>query len=452
MKFVIIGNGVAGITAAFTIRTREPEAEIVVISGESDFFFSRTALMYAYMDKMSLRDLEPYERDVWRKQRIDLIRDWVVDLDAKAHTLRLKSGRELPYDRLLIATGSVPNRIPWPGMDRAREGVVHFVSLQHLAECERLTRPGGHAVVVGGGLIGVELVECLRHHGMNVTFLVREPWYWPMALGAEEGRLISEHISGHGVDLLHEEEVAEVHVDDAGRVEAVSTNKGQRLTCDLFGVAVGVRPAIAWLEGVATPPELGRGVVVDASFATSLEHVYAAGDVAEVHRPGERPSIEAIWYSDKLHGELAGRAMLGDAIDYHRPLFYNSSKFFEIEYTTVGRPVEFPAAKQPLACQTPAGASSFYWRPPGEERCVRIVECNGAVIGFNMLGSRWDHSFFERWIRERRSLAYVVEHLDEAQFDVEFGRASLAGLRGEFVRWRDAGAGSPPENKVLEEV
>ncbi|MDE3180044.1 MAG: NAD(P)/FAD-dependent oxidoreductase, partial [Acidobacteriota bacterium] len=108
-RYVIIGNGVAGTTAAITLRQREPEAGITLISGESDYFFSRTALMYAFMDRMERRDLEPYERKVYALQGIQLVRDRVNDLDAGARIVTLNSGRTVCYDRLLLATGSLPN-------------------------------------------------------------------------------------------------------------------------------------------------------------------------------------------------------------------------------------------------------------------------------------------------------------------------------------------------------
>ena len=254
MKYVIIGNGVAGITAAFTIRARDSSAEIVVISGESDYFYSRTALMYAFMDRMSLRDLEPHERKVYDRQSIRRVRGWVVQLDADAHTVTLDSGSILQFDRLLLATGSVPRRPEWNGLDKAKEGVCHFVSLQDLARCEHLAKTSYEAVLVGGGLIGVELAECLVHHGRSLTFLVRDPWYWPVALGGEEGAMITEHIRRHGVNLLLSEQVAEVLNDSSGRVRAVRTVNGTEFPCQMLGIAIGVRPCIDWLKRVATPP------------------------------------------------------------------------------------------------------------------------------------------------------------------------------------------------------
>ena len=423
MHFVIIGNGVAGTTAALTIRQREPEALITLMSGESDYFYSRTALMYAYMDRVSLRDLEPHERRVYDRQSIRRVRDWVVNLDARTHVLQLKSGGQLTYDRLLLATGSAPNIVPWRGLAEAREGAVSFISLQDLEACERLTTSTREAVVVGGGLIGVELVECLVYHGKRVTFLVREPWYWPLSLSGPEGDLVSAHIRRHGVDLHLEEQVDEVLSDAAGRVRGIKGSSGVEYPCQMLGITTGVRPAIDWLRPVTTAPELGRGIRVSPSFATSLPDVWAAGDCAEIDSNGERPFVEQIWYSAKRQGELAARAMLGDTIAYRKPIFYNSAKFFDIEYTTVGWVVELPS-----------DASSFFYRFPNSDASIRIVERQGSVIGFNMLGSRWDHTYFERWIEERRSLEYVMKHLAQAQFDVEFGRRVLAGAIAEYER------------------
>ncbi|MCL4797241.1 MAG: NAD(P)/FAD-dependent oxidoreductase [Bryobacteraceae bacterium] len=421
MHYVIVGNGVAGITAAFALRKRDARAKITVISGESEYFFSRTALMYAFLDRMNLRDLEPFERKVYQKQRIDLLHGWVEDLNADRRELRLKDGAEIQYDRLLLATGSAPNRPDWPGLGEVKEGVVHFVSLQHLAECERLTPSTRRAVVVGGGLIGVELVECLVHHGVEVDFLVREDWYWPMALAPEEGKLIAQHLRHHGVRLHLQDEVTGVESGTGSRVSAVQTGQGKKLPCEMLGICIGVRPAVDWLRGVATPPALGRGIQVDRGFRTSLRDVWAAGDCAEFQRPDGTPFVEQIWYSAKRQGELAARAMLGDSIRYEPPLFFNSAKFFEIEYTTVGATTRLPDT-----------ARSFFHRWADREATIRIVEENGAVTGFSMLGSRWDHTVLERWVGERRSLDDVVARLHEAQFDVEFGRVPLAGLRAAF--------------------
>jgi NADPH-dependent 2,4-dienoyl-CoA reductase/sulfur reductase-like enzyme len=270
-------------------------------------------------------------------------------------------------------------------------------------------------------LIGVELVECLAHHRKKVTFLVREPWYWPAAFFAEEGALITEHLRRRGVDVRFDEQVGQVLTDETGRVRAVRGESGREYECQMLGVAIGVHPNIEWLRGTATPPAMEAGILTSSSFATSLPAVWAAGDCAEIQRPGGPRFVEQLWYTAKRQGELAALAMLGDEVDYRPPTFYNSAMFFDIEYTTVGS-----------VANLPPGADNFYFRFPGAEASLRIVEHGGAVIGFNMLGSRWDHTFFERWIAERRTLDYVMDNLARAQFDVEFGRRELAGAQAAY--------------------
>lgn len=416
-RFVIVGNGVAGIEAALRIRSRRSpeEARITVVSSETDYFFSRTALMYAYMDLMDRRDLEPYERNAYDKQQINLVRGHVIDIDATAGKASLDDGRYLEFDKLLLAVGARPRMFPWKGVDDARDGIVHFVTMQDLDACERLTWSSEQAVVIGGGLIGIELVECLAHHGVDTTFLVREPWYWPMALGKEEGLLVAEHIREHGVDLRLEEEMVEALTDEDGRISGVLTDSDETIPCQMLGVCVGVVANVEWLASTSTPVEVGRGIKVDRSFQTSLPNVWAAGDCCEIDIGAERPLTETIWYSAKLHGQLAAHSMLGDDIRYEPPLFYNSSKFMDIEYTTVGDVVNLPE-----------GTRSLFRKHPDKQITQRIVwNDDGEVIGFNMLGSRWNHTVLERWIHERRNWKWVRDHLRDAQFDVEFGRAKL---------------------------
>ena len=110
MHYLIVGNGVAGITAALTIRARDRHAEITLAGGESDYFFSRTGIMYAFMDRMNPRDLEPYERKSYEAKRIRLMRGWATRLDVERRVVSFDHGRDLSYDRLLIAGGSEPNR------------------------------------------------------------------------------------------------------------------------------------------------------------------------------------------------------------------------------------------------------------------------------------------------------------------------------------------------------
>ncbi len=422
--YVIIGNGVAGTEAALTIRSRHSpkRARITLIGAETPYFFSRTALMYAYMNKLERKDLEPYERKVYDRKKIERIHDRVCDLDADAQTLTLEDGSQIEFDRCLIATGASPRMVPFPGADDVKEGLVHFVSMQDLDHCERLTWTSEQATVIGGGLIGVELAECFHHHGLEVTFLVREPYFWPAALAAEEGQMITEHIRDHGINICHETELTQINVDQDGRVRALETNTEETIASQMLGICIGVVANIEWLNAVQTPPAMERSLCVDRSFQTSLAGVFGAGDCVQIDMGSDQPPrVETIWYAARLHGQLAAKSMMGDDIHYEPPIFYNSSKFFDIEYTTVGELHDLPPDTR-----------TIYRRMPGKNISQRIVfNGKGQVLGFNMLASRWDHRILSRWISERRSIEFVRENLRQAQFDVEFGRVDLEAMQEE---------------------
>jgi NAD(P)H-nitrite reductase large subunit len=413
---LIVGNGVAGTRCALTLRERDDDVRIVLISDETDYFFSRTALMYAFMDRLERRDMEPYERKVYDKQRIERVRGRVTDLDANAKTVQIDRKTTLAYDQLVLATGSVPRALVVPNQAEIKAGLVHFVTQQHLDACEQLAPSTREAVVVGGGLIGVELVECLLWHKIKTTFVVRENWYWPAALCKEEGELIGEHLRAQGVNLVLEEQIKDVMTDAQGRVASVVLTSGKSVPCQMLGVAIGVEPQVKWLLDCKTPPKINRGVVTDDRLRASLAAVWAAGDCAEVPSgEGDKTLVEPIWYAAKRHGEFVGRQLSGANERHVLPRFFNSAKFFHLEYTTVG---DWRTIAK--------GAQSLLLRPQkGGHVSVRIVHHNDKMVAFNAIGSRWDHDLLSRWMDEERPLAWVRRNLEKAQFDVEFGRISL---------------------------
>ncbi|MEM8599669.1 MAG: FAD-dependent oxidoreductase, partial [Bacteroidota bacterium] len=246
MHLVVIGNGIAGITAARHVRKLSADARITVVSEESDHAYSRTALMYLYMGDLQFAHTKLYEDHFWPKNRIDLVRDRVEAVDTATKTLTMRDGPPLAYDKLLVATGSVPRFAGWPGEDAA--GVQGFYNLQDLDRMETDTEGIRHGVVVGGGLIGVELAEMLHTRQIGVTLLVRSEWYLPAALPEEEGRMVNEHIVDHGIDLRLKTELEEVLTDDAGRVWGVRTNRGDEIEAQWVGIAIGVAPNIAFLD------------------------------------------------------------------------------------------------------------------------------------------------------------------------------------------------------------
>ena len=419
MHIAIIGNGIAGVTAARTLRKRDPRVRITLISAESEHHWSRPALMYIYMGHMRYRDTKPYPDPFWKKNRIELVRGWVRHIDTDAHALTLDGERVIRYDRLLIATGSTPNRFGWPGQDLDR--VSGMYSLQDLHALEQWTPDIAHGVVVGGGLIGIELAEMLHSRGRHVTLLVREASYWSNVLPSEESAMVNDVIRQSGIDLRLGEELERIEGDANGSAVAVHTKGGERIEAQYVGLTAGVRPNIAVCAGSSI--ETGRGILVDDRLRTSHADVFAAGDCAEIQRPGvERNTIESVWYTGRFQGERAAANLLGDDEPYDPGIWFNSAKFIDLEYQVYG---DVPAAGVPLAGR---GESVFYKAPDGRTS-IRICHRDGAVTGFNLMGTRFRQDVCHRWIANRATLSHVLDNLGDAAFDAEFSKKHHRAVR-----------------------
>jgi NADPH-dependent 2,4-dienoyl-CoA reductase/sulfur reductase-like enzyme len=417
-KVVIVGSGVCGIEAALALRLREPQTPIALISDEHDHFFSRPALMYVFAGQMTVRDTEPYDRELFGRMGFERIRGRVSGLDPEARRLALDGGATVDYDRLLLAVGSKARPAPWPGAEGP--GVHGFVTLRDLEGLDAAARPGGRAVVIGGGLIGVEVAEILAHRGLQVTFVVRETWYFPLALDAREGALVAEHIRTHGIDVRLETLVEAILRVPDGAIRGVRV-AGEEIPCDLVVAAIGVVPNTAFLAGSAVARAPGGAIEVDESLRTSVPGVWAAGDCANVTWIDGSRRPEQLWYTARDQGRAAAASMTGDAAVYRRGAWYNSAKFFDLEYTTAGWVPALIDAENRLV-PLEAGVTTWFQRIPGAFASERIICRGDRVVGFNMLGGRWNHEPLLEWIHERRPLDFVLTHLHEAQFDEEFER------------------------------
>lgn len=405
---VIIGNGISGITAARHIRKRSKDA-LTVVSAESDYFFSRTALMYIFMGHMKYEHTKPYEDDFWVKNDINLVRDFVQEVDIYHKHLSLASGNRLSYDILILACGSKPNRLGWPG--ETAKGVQGLVSLQDLESLEANTKDIESAVIVGGGLIGVEMAEMLLSRKIQVTMLIREPEFWSNVLPIEEAAMVSKHLLEHEVQLRKTTQLKRIITDDHDAVIAVETDKGEQINCQFVGLTTGVSPSIDFLK--TSDIETDKGVLVNEFFETNITDVYAIGDCAQFRQaPKGRKAIEQNWYTGRMHGETLAHTIGGNKTAYIPGVWFNSAKFFDIEYQVYGE----------ICSELPPSANQLLWQHQDGKKAIRIVydRVHQHVLGFNLLGIRFRHEVCDYWIKHRVSITEVMKTLKKANFDPEF--------------------------------
>jgi NAD(P)H-nitrite reductase large subunit len=408
-KIVIIGNGIAGSTAARFVR-KYSDHEIVMISGETLYPYSRTALMYIYMGHMRFENTKLYEDWFWEKNRIQVKQAFVNNIDTQQKRIILDSGENISYDKLIIAAGSKPNKFGWPGQDL--NGVQGLYHLQDLEKMETATTKGiKRAVIVGGGLIGIEMAEMFHSRGIQVTMLVREASFWDIVLPSNESEMINKHILTNGIDLRLNEELLEIKGKDGNVNSIICKNSGEELACDFVGLTVGVSPNIDFVKSSAI--KTNRGIVVNEFLETSEKDVYAIGDCAELLQPqvGRRP-IEAIWYTGKMMGETVASTISDQPKIYDPGIWYNSAKFFDVEYQVYGN----------IPTTLPENIATLYWQHPSQLKTIRInyEKITNTVTGFNLMGIRYRHAVCEKWIKDKYSIEEVLKNLSLANFDPEF--------------------------------
>ncbi|WP_426298662.1 NAD(P)/FAD-dependent oxidoreductase [Arthrobacter sp. R-11] len=331
--FVIAGGGLAGATAARTLRSEGFTGAITIACAETHVPYLRPPLSKELLlGKDGEVKVSVVPQDWYGENGVEiLLGDPVVAADPQAHTVRLGSGKELEYSRLLIATGAQPRKLPLPGSELA--GVGTFRTLDDSRRLKEALSDGGRRLVmVGSGWIGMELAAAARSYGNEVTLLGLEDVPLSTAIGPELGAFFREIHESHGVHFRLPASAREIKGTD-GRASAVVTDSGEEIPADIVVIAAGVIPdtALAGNAGL----KLENGILVDASLRTSSPDVFAAGDVANALHPftGEHHRNEH-WHNALSGGKVAARAMLGqDAKLDMVPYFYTDQFDVAMEYS-----------------------------------------------------------------------------------------------------------------------
>lgn len=325
-RFLLIGNGASGTYAAETIRKADADCEITLLTDEPYPLYNRVALPpflrdQAKREKVFLRTPEQHEE---RGIRF-LPGTRITRLDVAGKCAIAGDGREFPYDKLLIATGGRPHPLPVPGANSGVQGIYNFQYWDDAVAIRERMATARHAVVVGGSYIAYELAEAFRHHGLQVTWLIRGTRFLRRVLDEAGGVLVDSIAREAGVDIRYGVEAKEVHSRD-GQVVGVTTSTGEHLDADLLGVGLGVKMNVDFLEG--TGIDVKSGIVTNEFLETNVSGVYAAGDVAEFFDMtiGQYNQM-GTWNNSVSHGRIAGANMMGEPKPYHDIPMYSTGLF-----------------------------------------------------------------------------------------------------------------------------
>jgi NAD(P)H-nitrite reductase large subunit len=331
--YVIVGTGVAGIAAAEAIRAEDGEGTITLVGNEPQGFYSRPGLAYLLTGELRESQLFPFNsKEHLKRLNVQHRVGQVTRIHPAAHRIELQDASTLGYDALLLATGSAAARLGIPGEDL--EGVVKLDSLDDTRRILRLARRTHNAVVTGGGITALELVEGLARRHIAAHYVLRSGRYWDNVLDETESRIVEHSLETDRVELYFRAELAEI-LGKGGRVTGVRLADGRTIRCEMVAVAIGVRPRIGLAQSAGMKTD--RGIVVDDYLQSSCRDVFAAGDVAQVFDPvSGRSVIQSLWAPARSTGRVAGLNMAGRGVRYQQEPSFNVTRLAGLTTTIIG--------------------------------------------------------------------------------------------------------------------
>jgi len=411
-RYVIIGDGAAGTSAAFYIRRLDPQGVIQILSNDSNPAYYRAALTNYLLGELQPEQLFAVPPDFYKTFAVDRIFGEVKRLDPEDKRLVLSDNRRLLYDRLLIASGSRPNLPDFPNADL--RGVMTMRTLKDARRIMDLVSgktPLRQAVIVGGGPLGIEWVQALLHHKVQVTYLIKEATFFGHVLDQIASDLVLSRLRAAGVDVRTNAEIKEALANRDGAVRAVRLVKSDdTIDCQLLGVAIGTRPNVEFLRGAGLNIPINekyktpQGITVDDKMRTNLPYIYAAGDVTDTRA--------RLWEPARRQGQVAGTNMAGGDLSYQPGELYNATRLYDLDLASIGKVNKLEPTDLVLE-DLPKGRLAYR----------KFVVRAGRLIGVLLLGERKERVrkyglYYKRLIELKTDIAPIVDQLLDAHFDL----------------------------------
>ena len=323
-RFVIVGAGLTGGSAVVALREEGFQGDLVLIGAEPEVPYERPPLSKEYLrGETTFEDTLVRPPNFYADNGIEThFGIWATKVDLDGKVVELEGGNRVPYDKVLITTGGRNRRPPLPGLDL--EGVYDLRTVSDADRIRSQVAPGRKVVIAGMGFIGSEVAASLRMLGMEVSVIARSRLPLDRVLGEQIARVMESIHRDQGVEMVFEDAVETF--EGSGRVERVRTQDGRVIACDFVVVGLGIEPITEVVAGSAIRIE--NGIVVDEYCRTSVEGVYAAGDVANHYHPlfDRRIRVEH-WQHAIKHGQAAARNMLGNQKPYDEVYWFWSDQY-----------------------------------------------------------------------------------------------------------------------------
>jgi NAD(P)H-nitrite reductase large subunit len=375
-RYVIIGNGIAGTTAADTLRKNDPNCDIQLLTNEPYPLYNRVSLPRFLQgviveQKVMIRDI------AWHEQRnITLVTETMVtDVNTEERVVVTDNGQKFTYDALLVATGGWANPLRVMGAEGTRH-IYNFVTLDDTKSIIARMLESRTALAYGGSFISYELCDGFAVRKLDTTWLMRGPYWLRSALDPDGGEVVDNIAKKFGVNVIHGDEIESV-IPQNGVPGYVRTKKGREIQADVIGVGLGIMLNTKFLTN--TPVELRSGIVVNEYMETNVPGVYSAGDVAEFYDPTiEQHHTMGTWDNAMAHGRIVGVNMAGGHEAYIDVPTY-TSPLFDVNIAVVGTAETNNPELQSIALREPG--------EKGNENYRKLFYRENKLAGVLMIGS-----------------------------------------------------------------
>lgn len=403
--YLVIGGGIAGVTAAETIRSRDRERTIGILSSEPHLLYSRVLLPLFLKGRIKREQLFLRTVDDFEKNDIDLfLEKEIVSLDPSRREIRVKTGETYSFDKLLISSGGTPR--PLGILGETKRGIFRLQSIDDADNIAERIPAVKKAAVIGGGFISLEFLEILSVHNISTTLLCRGERFFENALDEAGGELMARNFERHGINLVFKDEVEAFGGKDA--VSAFRTKLGNVFEADFIGVGVGLKLNDDFLLGTGVSVSPGRGARTNEFLETPVHGIFAAGDVAEYFdtASGEYHT-HGNWTNAFLQGKVAGENMVGR----ERVLFKNISSY---SLTNLGFHITFLGEiNEGVGVTTVSRADLF------KNKYERFFLKEDRLVGAVLINMFQDKPILTGLIERKVLVGDVLDKLSDMAFDVK---------------------------------
>jgi NAD(P)H-nitrite reductase large subunit len=416
-KYLIIGNSAGGIGAVEAIREVDRLGKITIMSEEPYLAYSRPLISEYLASRCPLERMLFRPADFYDQGAIQtVLGKKVTELDVDNHTIRLEDDSMITWQKLLLATGGLPivPRMEWSGL----QGVFKFIKLDDAKAIDEYLQQQHktrmHAVVIGGGLIGISVTEALVKRGVEITIIEMKEKLLNTILDEEASNLEEVEIKQTGVEIITGHTVSRINSYLPGEVTGVTLDDGHYIPCDMVVIAIGVRPRIEL--AVAAGIGVNRGIVVDRQMNTTIADIYACGDVAEAYDfIYDTNRLTPIWPNAYMGGRIAGFNMAGKPALYQGGTTMNSMRYFGLNVVSAGMVIALDDTYEVISSMQ-------------DKDYKKIVLKDGLIMGMIVTGSIEKAGIIYNLMKDR----IKVDNFKEALIDDQFGLVSLP----EYI-WRE---------------